>query len=230
METLKEDKNGYVSEAQREVLVQLVTHPVIEGSFFLTGGTALSVFYLNHRLSDDLDFFTLRPLDLGEIDFWIRTQWPKAAVKIKEGPQFLSLLIREVRVDFVVDPLSIDEKRETVMFENGKCLSIDTIKNMLSNKLCAVVSRTEPKDFIDFYMILKAFPNVEIEEMYELSRMKDAIFDDPPTVAYQLEAGIAFIRENPSLVPKMLKQIDWEDFFEFYKNVAKWIYDLLKIR
>jgi len=213
METLKEDKNGYVSEAQREVLVQLVTHPVIEGSFFLTGGTALSVFYLNHRLSDDLDFFTLRPLDLGEIDFWIRTQWPKAAVKIKEGPQFLSLLIREVRVDFVVDPLSID-----------------TIKNMLSNKLCAVVSRTEPKDFIDFYMILKAFPNVEIEEMYELSRMKDAIFDDPPTVAYQLEAGIAFIRENPSLVPKMLKQIDWEDFFEFYKNVAKWIYDLLKIR
>jgi len=129
-----------------------------------------------------------------------------------------------------VDPLSIDEKRETVMFENGKCLSIDTIKNMLSNKLCAVVSRTEPKDFIDFYMILKAFPNVEIEEMYELSRMKDAIFDDPPTVAYQLEAGIAFIRENPSLVPKMLKQIDWEDFFEFYKNVAKWIYDLLKIR
>ena len=101
METLKEDKNGYVSEAQREVLVQLVTHPVIEGSFFLTGGTALSVFYLNHRLSDDLDFFTLRPLDLGEIDFWIRTQWPKAAVKIKEGPQFLSLLIREVRVDFI---------------------------------------------------------------------------------------------------------------------------------
>ena len=171
------------------------------------------VLHLNHRLSDDLDFFTLRPLDLGEIDFWIRTQWPKAAVKIKEGPQFLSLLIREVRVDFVVDPLSID-----------------TIKNMLSNKLCAVVSRTEPKDFIDFYMILKAFPNVEIEEMYELSRMKDAIFDDPPTVAYQLEAGIAFIRENPSLVPKMLKQIDWEDFFEFYKNVAKWIYDLLKIR
>jgi len=213
METLKEDKNGYVSEAQREVLVQLVTHPVIEGSFFLTGGTALSVFYLNHRLSDDLDFFTLRPLDLGEIDFWIRTQWPKAAVKIKEGPQFLSLLIREVRVDFIVDPLSID-----------------TIKNMLSNKLCAVVSRTEPKDFIDFYMLLKAFPNVEIEEMYELSRMKDAIFDDPPTVAYQLETGIAFIRENPSLVPKMLKQIDWEDFFEFYKNVAKWIYDLLKIR
>lgn len=26
--------------------------------FYLTGGTALSVFYLKHRLSEDLDFFT----------------------------------------------------------------------------------------------------------------------------------------------------------------------------
>ena len=69
METLKEDKNGYVSEAQREVLVQLVTHPVIEGSFFLTGGTALSVFYLNHRLSDDLDFSPFVRLTLARSIF-----------------------------------------------------------------------------------------------------------------------------------------------------------------
>ena len=27
-------------------------------SFFLTGGTALAAFYLQHRLSEDLDFFT----------------------------------------------------------------------------------------------------------------------------------------------------------------------------
>lgn len=26
--------------------------------FYLTGGTALSAYYLNHRISDDLDFFS----------------------------------------------------------------------------------------------------------------------------------------------------------------------------
>ena len=26
--------------------------------FYLTGGTALSIFYLHHRLSEDLDFFS----------------------------------------------------------------------------------------------------------------------------------------------------------------------------
>ncbi len=33
-----------------------VLKPVL-GSFYLTGGTALGRFYLNHRFSEDLDFF-----------------------------------------------------------------------------------------------------------------------------------------------------------------------------
>ena len=32
--------------------------------FYLTGGTALSRFLLNHRYSDDLDFFSTLPLPL----------------------------------------------------------------------------------------------------------------------------------------------------------------------
>lgn len=35
-------------------------------SFFLTGGTALAAFYLHHRLSEDLDLFTLDDLALTE--------------------------------------------------------------------------------------------------------------------------------------------------------------------
>jgi predicted nucleotidyltransferase component of viral defense system len=33
----------------------------LKKDFFLTGGTALAHFYLQHRLSDDLDFFTEVP-------------------------------------------------------------------------------------------------------------------------------------------------------------------------
>ena len=55
----QENKACYLSETQREVLVQLMTEPTIEQHFFLTGGTALAVFYLHHRMSNDLDLFTL---------------------------------------------------------------------------------------------------------------------------------------------------------------------------
>jgi predicted nucleotidyltransferase component of viral defense system len=66
--TLKEDKNCYASLAQREIIVELIKHNILKDDFFLTGGTALSVFYLHHRRSNDLDFFTLKPIDLSEID------------------------------------------------------------------------------------------------------------------------------------------------------------------
>jgi hypothetical protein len=59
MDTFKEDKGYYASPRHREALRGLLDHPAIERSFFLTGGTALSVFYLHHRISDDLDLFTL---------------------------------------------------------------------------------------------------------------------------------------------------------------------------
>lgn len=228
MGNIRENINCYASPMQREVLIQLITHPDIEKNFFLTGGTALSVFYLHHRLSDDLDLFTKDFSSLAEIDFWIKTSWPKESVKIKEAAQFLSLLIKDVKIDFVIDTLSTEEERERQLFENGHCLMVDTISNITSNKFCTLVSRTEPKDYVDFYMILKSFPKTEINEIYQKSRLKDAIFDDPPTAAFQLETGIAFVKENPAIMPKMLQQIDMQDFYGFYKNVSNWLYGLLK--
>ena len=114
-------------------------------------------------------------------------------------------------------------------FENGHHLSIDTIDNIVSNKFCAIASRTEPKDYVDFYMILKSFPALEISDIYQQSRLKDAIFDDPPTVAFQIENGIDFVKENLQILPKTFIQLDLEDFFGFYKNVVAWLYRLLKI-
>ena len=225
---IKENINCYATHAQKEVLTQLITYPDIERKFFLTGGTALSVFYLHHRLSDDLDLFTKDFSNLAEIAFWIKTNWPKESVKIKEAGQFLSLLIKDVKVDFVIDTLSSDEERERYMFENGHYLSIDTISNIVSNKFCTLVSRTEPKDYIDFYMILKSFPTIKINDIYQESRLKDAIFDDPPTAAFQMETGVAFIKKNPAIMPKIFTQIDMQDFFEFYNKTAIWLYKLFK--
>src|SRR5947209_4431075 len=43
--------------AQRALLAAFGASPLAK-SFYLTGGTALAAFYLHHRDSDDLDFFT----------------------------------------------------------------------------------------------------------------------------------------------------------------------------
>lgn len=224
-----EVRKCYAMQAQREVLLDLISNPVVEESFFLTGGTTLSVFYLHHRLSDDLDFFALNSVDMAEIDFWVRRMWPQESAKIKEGPNFLSFLIKETKVDFVVDPLSSKEGREGLLFENGHRLFVDTIDNISSNKFCTVVSRVEPKDFIDLYFIQKIVPEFDIEHVYADAREKEVLFDDPPTAAYQLEEGLAFLMENQEIFPKVLRDFNIADLIEFYRGVINWLYHKVKV-
>jgi hypothetical protein len=55
LDRLIENTDCYVKSEQRELLFRLFEHEAIDDSFFLTGGTALSVFYLHHRTSIDID-------------------------------------------------------------------------------------------------------------------------------------------------------------------------------
>jgi len=224
MDTLKEDKGCYASPRHREVLGGLLAHPAIERAFFLTGGTALSVFYLHHRVSDDLDLFTLEPESLYALDPWIRARWRGSCSKIKEGPDFLSFLIDETKVDFVRDPLSNGDERPAAELEKGRRLKVDNLRNIVSNKLGAMVSRQEPKDFVDFYFIAKLHPGMDMESAWQDARRKDAIFDDLPTAAFQLEEGLALIRENPDLLPEVRLEFDRKAFFDHFAGIAEWLY------
>jgi predicted nucleotidyltransferase component of viral defense system len=46
-----------LTPAQRKLIEALAKSP-IRDSFYLSGGTALAGFYVKHRVSKDLDFFT----------------------------------------------------------------------------------------------------------------------------------------------------------------------------
>ena len=221
---LREDKSCYASSVQRDVLIRLATNTDIEKHFFLTGGTALSVFYLHHRSSEDLDLFSIDELALSPIAFWIRAEWPYEQAVLRSSSHFLSLLVQQVRVDFVIDPLSEKEKRERFNWQGGHSLMIDTIGNIASNKLCTLVSRTEPKDYIDFYFLLKDFPELQIETLYVDAKQKEALLDDPPTAAYQLEEGIRFLKSHKELIPSLKRSLDLDDLVDFYDNLAKRLY------
>jgi len=45
----------------QETLLKEIGRSTLNEVFFLTGGTALSAFFLQHRYSEDLDFFTDQP-------------------------------------------------------------------------------------------------------------------------------------------------------------------------
>jgi len=47
-----------LSVNQKNILLLLSKEQVISHNFYLSGGTALAEFYLQHRWSEDLDFFS----------------------------------------------------------------------------------------------------------------------------------------------------------------------------
>ena len=52
-----------LSNNQKNILSLLAKEKIINNNFYLSGGTALAEFYLNHRLSEDLDFFSEKEFD-----------------------------------------------------------------------------------------------------------------------------------------------------------------------
>lgn len=218
-----EDVSCYASPHQREVFARLIDHPPISERFFLTGGTALSVFYLHHRSSDDLDLFAVEETDLSPIIHWIRVVWQSDQTIIRSNPQFLSLLIEGVKVELVIDPLSEHSERPRVLLGSNTA-AIDTLANIAVNKLCTLVSRTEPKDLVDFYCLHQGVNGLNFDALLQEARKREALFDDPPTAAYQLEEATRFVREHPQLLPTLRIAFDLEAMFAFYRDLAHRIY------
>ena len=127
--------------------------------FYLTGGTALSRGYLNHRYSDDLDFFVNHVFDFKQQVNQVVSGLKRAGLKFKTGTvsdSFVRIFVcrdqTSIKIDFVNDvEFHYGDFKETDFFNR-----IDHWRNILSNKLCAI-SRLEPKDVADILFIAKNF-------------------------------------------------------------------------
>ena len=128
----------------------------VENEFYLTGGTCLSRFYKEKRYSDDLDFFTNRSarysFAVKNIKIALQETFDiKVEIEFKDFTRFM--VNDTLQIDFVND-IAYRYKNVKVL-KNG--YAIDTIENILSNKLTAVMGRDNPKDIFDIYLIAKYY-------------------------------------------------------------------------
>jgi hypothetical protein len=142
--------------------------------FYLTGGTALAAFHLRHRLSVDLDLFTLDDLALHEADILL----PRLAADVgcRLGAMRRTEHYREVFFEPETgNPLKIDLVRDFGP-QYGERIHIgqvvvDSIENIGINKITAILGRTEPKDFVDLYFILRA--GYDFDDLLAKAQAKD---------------------------------------------------------
>jgi len=123
--------------------------------FFLTGGTALSRAYYNHRYSDDLDFFLSHSQTYDEqldkvLALLIEAGFSWSTLDdYTRAPNFTTIKVRKdtdifLKLDFVNDLVPhYGEIIKTNLFNR-----IDSVHNMLTNKLSAIF-RYAAKDVAD---------------------------------------------------------------------------------
>ena len=177
--------------------------------FYLTGGTALGRYYLNHRCSEDLDFFVNSDPLYREHIKRIKTEIEKIfIVNLQQSlftDDFSRIFILEdelsLKIEFVNDVSY--RAGNPVQYDFGL---LDTPLNILSNKLTAITSRDEPKDIFDI---------VQIAVNYSFNWL--IVFGDAKQKAVINEIDVE--ERLCNFPPKLLENIDWNtepidlDFF-----------------
>ncbi len=193
-----------------------------DNNFYLTAGTALSRCYLNHRYSEDLDFFVN---DDNRYSAYIKniqqvlSKFFNLEV-IRKEERFTRFLIDnsevQLKLEFINDvPFYLGEKNTFTLFKR-----VDNLSNILSNKITAIADRDEPKDFADILCIYEKNP-INWELIFTASQSKAAgIF--PPLIAKRIQE---FDLEKMTI----LNWVNTPDFNSLTKLKEKIIFDILGI-
>ncbi len=124
----------------------------LENDFYLTGGTALHRFYYDARYSNDLDLFVANGINFSEDVAEVIQTLEKSGLrvaKVVRSRDFYRIFVNDtLQVDFVND--RVYRYKKSIIINGYK---IDNKLNILTNKICAIISRDEEKDIFDLFCL-----------------------------------------------------------------------------
>jgi predicted nucleotidyltransferase component of viral defense system len=144
-----------------------------ETEFYLTGGTALSRGYLNHRFSDDLDLFvnyaSARAIDL-RFALWCdqitvalaaESAWQTAVVMRQD--YFARIIITSDDVALKLELVNDVPSHIGDVWVHPVLGRLDSAINIFVNKITALRDRDAPRDLADVWALIRRF-GFSIEE------------------------------------------------------------------
>jgi hypothetical protein len=141
---------------------------IYDDKIYLTGGTALSRFFFQHRFSDDLDFFTTTDdLKLIANDLIARLhdrgyRINKTNLDIYFARTFIEKDDVQIKLEFVKEYNRFGESIHT-----QKGVYINNLEDIGGNKITAFEDRAEVKDIVDLYYII-----ISLERLFEIADTK----------------------------------------------------------
>ena len=132
--------------------------------FYLAGGSGLAL-QLGHRISEDLDLFSISPFDSANLYFTLQ---PKASTfeEILTEENTLLLILDKVKLSFFCYPVPL--LFEPLSFEG---IEVADWKDIMAEKMKTIAQRGSKKDFYDLFEVFDS-KNLTIKEAVEIFKKR----------------------------------------------------------
>jgi predicted nucleotidyltransferase component of viral defense system len=220
-------KKSILSKNQKDILTIISRDKIICKNFYLTGGTALAEFYLHHRLSEDLDFFSEGEFEPQGISIFLEKIKKKAKINKVEFQQsfnrnlfFLDLIDGDkIKTEFTYFPFTRIEKKQKI-----QDLYIDSLLDIAVNKVFTIYQKPRSRDFIDLYLILQNDKSLLLDDLIKMAQIKFNNYIDPIQLGTQYMKALE-LKDFPRMLID-IKESLWQDFFvneaqNLFKQIIK---------
>lgn len=172
---------------------------------YLGGGTACTL-QLGHRISVDLDFFSIKEFDAKELSrslkkigkFEVEKQSWGTILGTLEGVKF-SIFVYKYPVLFP--------------FKSIFDVNILDLRDLAAMKIDAISTRGIKRDFIDLYFICQQ--GISLNDALSFYNHKYGTLAS--NVIHIQKSLVYFVDAEASIMPKMLKKIDWEKVKKYFE-------------
>lgn len=210
-------EQAVLTKDQERVLALMRQNKELATRFYLTGGTALAGFYLHHRYSEDLDFFT-EEKEFPQFQVEAFVDVIRKDVRAKNVVYrriydrrifFFQTADDELKVEFTYYPF---RRLYPAIGNDG---AIDALADIAANKMMALMDRIEPKDFVDLYFIMTE-GGIPFEKLRELVAQKFHLTLESVTWGSEF-AKVKWLDK----LPRMLKPLTLGELKEFFAARAR---------
>lgn len=203
-----------LSDRQKLLLHLLASDTNIQQNFYLSGGTALAEFYLHHRYSEDLDFFTENEIDPMFIQGFLKSISAKTGIKKVDFEQsfnrnlfHLGFEDETIKTEFTYYPFTQLEEPKII---DG--LKVDSLMDIAVNKTFTIYQKPRSRDFIDLYLILMKEKSWSFGDLRKQARTKFDTHMDPLQMAKQL-LEVDQLEDFPRMITPLDPKV-WQTFWK----------------
>lgn len=210
----------------KKLLNDIIKAGVLPKDCYLAGGTAV-YFYLNHRLSRDLDFFSLNVFH-SEIILKRFENYFEVKIEILEKDTIIIYLTKEkIKFSLFHYPYPLLNNLHFKEINNHMECPIASFLDIIAMKIIAIVQRGSAKDFIDLFFLLEKM-KLQFHEIVGLVKKKYGVED---RYEYQIKTAITYFDDADQevsdiyLIDKkdnlgMISEKNWNDIKYFFIEFA----------